>query len=630
MNFRELFQSTAFKVTATIVLALALQGALLVGFMSWSVFRFADGRAERFRETALADRKEALRDKVQLAYTVVESAYNRSRDLEGLKRDKEQELKRMVEAVVGQAEYLLKTRDRAAAEEDIKRLVTGLRFDGGNYVWINDLTPAMVLHPVRPDLNGKDLKDFKDPRGKALFVDMVRAVREGNGAGLVDYLWAKPGETEPKLKISYVRLLPALGWIFGSGAWVEDITARMQAQALAEVGRMRLADGNYFWINDSTLPVPRMVMHPTVPALDGKLLDDPKFDCATVQQAGAHGAPEDVGGHKNLFTAAAEVATQAGEGYVTYLWPKPKGSGTTAERYPKLSYVKLFKPWGWVLGMGAYVDEIDAQTAAQKAEMRESVRGTVAGSALFGLLFLVLFGLLAALLIRREIGRPLARLVRHFNAIAGGDLDSELDGRFSGEVGVLRHHMQAMVGSLKDKIRESAELAEVSREEAERARRATGEADEARRQAEQARRQGNQHQKGRPRQHPEPDRLPHRRSHAPPPVRPVILGDEGGGVGRRLLQQGHRRPEEADRSQRRRHRLGRQLPQEHAVDGDLQRPETVGQDQRPGQTHQLAPAAGGQLLGFRRHGSLLSLRVARRTPEAAGRFTANARNRKER
>ena len=488
---RDLLRSTAFKVTAVVVLALALQGAAILGYFSWSVFRFAEDRGERFREDTMASEKERLLNLTQLAVTVVDSYYRRSQDMEGLKREKMRELKKVVDAVVSQAQAAIKTHGRGEAEEIIKRQAATVRFDDGNYVWINDMAPNMVMHPIRPDLNGQDLSQNKDPKGKALFVEMVEAVKKGNGEGMVDYWWAKPGEKEPKLKISYVRLLPELGWVFGSGAWIEDITADMQRQALAQVARMRLPDGNYFWINDTTLPAPRMIMHPTVPALDGTLLGDAKYECATVAQAGTKGPITDLGGKKNLFAAMVEVVKQAGDGYVTYLWPKPKpGGGATDERYPKLSYVKLFEPWGWVVGMGAYVDNIDASAAAQKAEMRGTVTGMVGRSLGFGLFFVALFGVFSAVLLRRNIGRPLGDLVRYFNIVAKGDLEARMDKAFSGEMGILQRHMQDMVGSLKDKVRESNELAQKSREETEKAQVATCQADEARAEAEQAKRQG--------------------------------------------------------------------------------------------------------------------------------------------
>ncbi|MBU1224678.1 MAG: EAL domain-containing protein [Gammaproteobacteria bacterium] len=97
-----------------------------------------------------------------------------------------------------------------------------MRYDNSEYFWINDLEPRMVMHPVMPELDGKDLSDFTDPNGKRLFVEFVDTVRK-SGAGFVDYLWPKPGLTRPVPKISYVKGFSPWGWVIGSGIYIDDV-----------------------------------------------------------------------------------------------------------------------------------------------------------------------------------------------------------------------------------------------------------------------------------------------------------------------------------------------------------------------------------------------------------------------
>ncbi|MFC4486826.1 methyl-accepting chemotaxis protein [Tepidiphilus baoligensis] len=137
--------------------------------------------------------------------------------------------------------------------------------------------------------------------------------------------------------------------------------ASAQRAAAETISRMRYRGTEYFWINDLGRPFPRMIMHPTVPSLNGKELSDERFNCATMQQAGIDAPIERTDGKKNLFVAAVEVASRSGEGYVGYLWPKPLADGgVTQERYPKLSFVKRFEPWQWMIGSGIYIDDVDA------------------------------------------------------------------------------------------------------------------------------------------------------------------------------------------------------------------------------------------------------------------------------
>ena len=71
-----------------------------------------------------------------------------------------------------------------------------MRYDRNEYFWINDFTPTTLMHPIRPELEGKPMTEVKDPTGKLLFVEFVKVVR-ASGAGFVDYLWPKPGSDAP-------------------------------------------------------------------------------------------------------------------------------------------------------------------------------------------------------------------------------------------------------------------------------------------------------------------------------------------------------------------------------------------------------------------------------------------------
>ncbi|MBU0992673.1 MAG: PAS domain S-box protein [Proteobacteria bacterium] len=92
-----------------------------------------------------------------------------------------------------------------------------------DYFWINDLTPRMIMHPYRSDLDTQDLANFKDPNGKKVFVEVVREAIKTDG-GFVEYLWQH--HDDPNLvipKISYVYLFKPWGWVIGSGLYYDDV-----------------------------------------------------------------------------------------------------------------------------------------------------------------------------------------------------------------------------------------------------------------------------------------------------------------------------------------------------------------------------------------------------------------------
>lgn len=114
--------------------------------------------------------------------------------------------------------------DEETAKRQALAAVSQLRYDESNYFWIQDATPAMVMHPIKPSLNGQDLRRFKDGNGKAFFVEMAQVVKS-NGSGFVEYVWPMPGEEEPVDKISYVKEFTPWGWTVGSGIYLSTLDA---------------------------------------------------------------------------------------------------------------------------------------------------------------------------------------------------------------------------------------------------------------------------------------------------------------------------------------------------------------------------------------------------------------------
>ena len=99
--------------------------------------------------------------------------------------------------------------------------------DNKDYFWVTDMRPVMLVHPYRPDLEGRDLSDYQD-RGDVpvfvLFADMVRQ----RGQGYLHYSWQwkdAPGKEAPKL--SYVQGFEPWGWIVGTGVYIEDVREKI-------------------------------------------------------------------------------------------------------------------------------------------------------------------------------------------------------------------------------------------------------------------------------------------------------------------------------------------------------------------------------------------------------------------
>jgi len=103
--------------------------------------------------------------------------------------------------------------------------IESIRYGAENkdYIWITDETPIMIMHPYRTNLNGKNVKDFKDPNGYRMFFEMVKKVKKDK-SGYIDYQWQwMDDSTRIVPKISYITEFREWKWIIGTGVYIEDI-----------------------------------------------------------------------------------------------------------------------------------------------------------------------------------------------------------------------------------------------------------------------------------------------------------------------------------------------------------------------------------------------------------------------
>ncbi len=146
-------------------------------------------------------KKNSLQNNIDIAYSISQHYYD--------------------EASLGK---ITEDEAKTKALQDIK----SLRYEKTNYFWINDVQPKMIMHPIKPQLDGKDLSNNKDPDGKKLFVEMVDVAKK-SGNGFVNYKWSKPGSDIPVNKISYIKLFKPWGWIIGTGMYVDDVEQQLSS-----------------------------------------------------------------------------------------------------------------------------------------------------------------------------------------------------------------------------------------------------------------------------------------------------------------------------------------------------------------------------------------------------------------
>lgn len=199
-----------------------------------------------------------------------------------------------------------------------------------------------------------------------------------------------------------------------------------QAQKLAasEIKKARYNKDDYFWINDLNATI---IMHPTKPEMDGK------------NQLGY----KDTKG-KLIFKEFVEICKKKGEGPIAYSWPRPGQK----ESVRKMSYVKAFAPWGWIVGTGIYIDDIDRDIARLRWTM------------ILGLLVLALATFGITMPIGLGIVRPIRNVSKTVMALSQGNLSIRAETTDSkDEVGILSKNVNIMIESFNRAIRQVSESA---------------------------------------------------------------------------------------------------------------------------------------------------------------------------
>ncbi len=427
------------KIILLVVVSIAVSLLTLYLFSYHSLNTLLDAEVQKYQKTELEKHKNSLKNLDDLAYKVVEKAYNDSKDTKEI----EKTVKGKLETAVGVAyasvisiykEALAITGDEEAAKlrtmTKVRALLSKLRYGRNNegYFWINDLNGIMIAHPSKPQLNGKNLYNMKDKKNHYFFQEMIKACKE-KGEGFVRYWWPKPGEDKPSEKLSYVKLIKDLDWIIGTGAYLDNVEPIFKARAINAINKLRYGKSGYFWINDLNGVI---IVHPIKPQLNGKNLYNLKDKKGNF-----------------IFKPMIKVCKEKGEGFVKYWWPRP-GSTKPA---PKLSYVKLFKPWGWVIGTGSYIDDIQ-KTVIAKQKLYNAKKASMAKSSL--LIFIVLLIVLSiiGIFLSNKFIKPLD-VMRSFIAdlsTGQGDLTKRIDYSGKDEIGMVATAFHKFVDKLQDMI----------------------------------------------------------------------------------------------------------------------------------------------------------------------------------
>ncbi len=188
---------------------------------------------------------------------------------------------------------------------------------------------------------------------------------------------------------------------------------------------LRYGTDGYIWINDINPPY-RVIMHAIKPELEGT-------------------------GHvfyiensdKNVYEAFADICNNRGEGFLKYDFYK----ASSKERLPKLSYIKLFEPLGWVIGTGVYIDYIDKVVAKKTLELKDQINMMIMNLLLIGL-FLITITSAILYLLSSTITSAIHKIRDQLYDLAKGRMVEKMNLNRKDEIGEIEKSLNALIEGL--------------------------------------------------------------------------------------------------------------------------------------------------------------------------------------
>lgn len=222
------------------------------------------------------------------------------------------------------------------------------------------------------------------------------------GEGFYEYEWCmKEDENDEgtlQRKLGFFKYFEELNIFIGTGIYLDEMEHVIKKDLLERIHTIRYGNGGYFYVT----------------TYEGVALVFAEEDYLGTDVSGII----DIDGI-NIHKEGLKHIQTAGEGYISYTWTKPGEKGL----YPKLTYVRGYTPWNWIIGTGVYVDEVEGTIADIEQKMKDEITSNLAK-------VLIVVGLLALffLFFQYHVVRKIINLLQQEDEINSIITDLSVDG----------------------------------------------------------------------------------------------------------------------------------------------------------------------------------------------------------
>ncbi|MGA1940226.1 cache domain-containing protein [Arcobacter sp. YIC-310] len=324
--------------------------------------------------------KKNLREQVNNAYKIALSIYKNNKD------KSKDEIKRM-----------------------IKDSLRDIRFnDNRGYLFIYEMSGKNVLHPIKPELEEKDLWNYQDKKGTFLLHEMNRILKKQNST-FYSWYWTKPDSLKEYEKIGYFKLFEPLDWFIGTGEYLYDAQEQLKNDIAESISKIRYKENGYIF----ALTYEGKFLSYYLDGFVGKNIKGLKIN-------------DDVVKTQNEMLKLAKN----GGGFISYVHNQKPNSDN---KVSKISYVNTIREWEWIIGTGFYMDDLYMQINEKRQLLKQSNQKSLSKllviSIFITILLLVIFVYISALLEKKikayqlEIQKKIDEKLKLDNILSHQSLD---------------------------------------------------------------------------------------------------------------------------------------------------------------------------------------------------------------
>ncbi|NTW23707.1 MAG: PAS domain-containing protein [Lentimicrobium sp.] len=399
-SIREYLRSRSLVELLTLsIIGISVFSVLLLGiFSTVNEYHRFKTESENLRNSYTEDQKRLIEDVVDNAINYIE--FNRSLSQERIK----QGLKLRVDEAweIANNIYLENRYSHSKAEimKMIKDALRPIRFNNGRGdVFIYSTEGESIMLPRSRKFENRSSLQLQDSLGNFLVQNEVRLMKKVD-QGFLSYEAPVPGShgDSAVFKYSYIRRFGPYNWYLGSKDYLKDFEDDLKKELLDWLSFMRYSEEGYIFIN----------------TLSGKALltNGMRLENPTNILAGSDTNWIEV------FKKQQQIARTTEAGFIDYNFVKL----ASKDIEPKVSYIRYYKDWDWIIGAGFYKNDIERDIAGKQEALQAKIIGWVTRTSVFIAIFLVLIFILARF-VSRILEKEFSRFTVNFRKAS---LESEL------------------------------------------------------------------------------------------------------------------------------------------------------------------------------------------------------------